>query len=832
MALNIQIQRYASTRLAKGLLGAVAVLFIFFAINIANTLAMPGSVLTRLQAGVTPSNLSPNPASVLLYNDSGQTWQGHMLNPPQSNSGVSSNHGFKHILKNEPTSNVRNTILHVYYDTQNDAQNDNFIIKQDYCNFSATNGNPPAGNNSNPYPGAGNNRHVAAFYVNGVAVVGSGGTAFRNPATPSGEATTCANFDRSWPAMGSPMFDATTGKWRNDLLFQLEGNRYGGGSQKVLFQVGSARGGTISIAASQSPTDFGIDEEPGTQNSNLSVAAGLPFGLTCAFQNPVLADARIDVYDPDPTVFGKSYLSIMKRAEPTPANPNPGWQKLVKDEYSDQTNNVSSWDWGSNRWVIDEPIPEQATSTVFIKEFKKDTDYLMVYDNPYKNGKQQPSGNVLSVGLPGESFSTTISCKYNLQPSVTQPNPDPVSSGEVLTVSGGVTNIGPAGGITGDHTWQQIVAKFRQKPDMNLTDMSGAPPCDVIPATNRYACAKFSGDYTFPAQQNTGSLSYQTDANDLPGSYICFVTRVANPTDDSADDGSWRYTDMKCSVVGKKPKVQVHGSDLKVDGLISTSLSSARASDGNTKTFGSWVEYGVFSTGTNSLTSSGAGLRDGNLSLPPASQPWSRLTFSNTALYGNYQPVLSNARALFERLSVTGPLDTSAASIAPGVYEHTGALSLGSNVSISDPGKAIIIRVNGTVTINGNIDVNNNGRGSIQELSQVVILADHISIQGNVSNIDAWLLTRNETGSINTCNDVAISAPLTVNLCNAPLTVNGAVMTSHLYLRRTGGADAANPGAAAEVFRLRPDAQLWAYGYANQGDRAQTVYVSELPPRF
>jgi hypothetical protein len=161
------------------------------------------------------------------------------------------------------------------------------------------------------------------------------------------------------------------------------------------------------------------------------------------------------------------------------------------------------------------------------------------------------------------------------------------------------------------------------------------------------------------------------------------------------------------------------------------------------------------------------------------------------------------------------------------VYD-VGSISLSGTVAAR--GASVIIRSSGTVTIDNPITVNNNGLTSVRDISQVVIIANKINITQNVGTIDAWLITRPGGGGINTCSDQA--ERLTAAVCNNLLTVNGAVITDNLYLRRTYGANDTEPGAAGEIIRLRPDSQLWAYNYANKADRAQTVYMTELPPRF
>ncbi|HEU4715637.1 MAG TPA: hypothetical protein VFS14_02290, partial [Candidatus Saccharimonadales bacterium] len=110
----------------------------------------------------------------------------------------------------------------------------------------------------------------------------------------------------------------------------------------------------------------------------------------------------------------------------------------------------------------------------------------------------------------------------------------------------------------------------------------------------------------------------------------------------------------------------------------------------------------------------------------------------------------------------------------------------------------------------------------------VVIIANNINIHGNVRQIDAWLVA---SGTINTCND--FTGNLTSNKCNQPLAVNGPVVTNRLVLNRTAGSGTgAQSGDPAERFNLRPDAFLWAQLQASGNDKAQTVYSTELPPRF
>ena len=85
---------------------------------------------------------------------------------------------------------------------------------------------------------------------------------------------------------------------------------------------------------------------------------------------------------------------------------------------------------------------------------------------------------------------------------------------------------------------------------------------------------------------------------------------------------------------------------------------------------------------------------------------------------------------------------------------------------------------------------------NIQNLPQVIIIAESISISNNVSQIDAWLITDSDTpieqngysgGYINTCKEFS-NSDTGASACWKTLKVNGPVMTSALLLNRTGGA--------------------------------------------
>ncbi len=102
-----------------------------------------------------------------------------------------------------------------------------------------------------------------------------------------------------------------------------------------------------------------------------------------------------------------------------------------------------------------------------------------------------------------------------------------------------------------------------------------------------------------------------------------------------------------------------------------------------------------------------------------------------------------------------------------------------------------------------------------------------IVIDDPVDVVDASLIAG---GSIWTCNNIARQD----TVCNVHLHVNGLVQANRLLLWRTGGADLTTPDAreAAEVFDLRPDQLLAAYGRGAGQATPRPAYQIDLPPQY
>lgn len=439
--------------------------------------------------------------------------------------------------------------------------------------------------------------------------------------------------------------------------------------------------------------------------------------------------------------------------------------------------------------------------------------------------------------------------EYALSPQVDSVSPTEVEPDSTMNVQTSVNN---NGNVQSNPT-QWEITKMVVQPGQTVPNEGGSvansstAPCQSgggaasgnffqNGGTTCENVAKGSGRFNpgTPAQNLQPSAS-DVAVGDLPvGTRICFALSV-QPR--STSSSQWAHSVPVCTVVGKKPKVQIWGNDLAVRGRVETSTTVK-----NGQTFGSWVEYGVFAVDAVSRFASGAGL---NGQTNNQQVDWSKFTFANVDEIGgvptfgnftstsNFRP-LSNAAAFFASLPNQSPVGGGSVDLG-GLTFATGSpvqVRTAGNLTITGGGigrgQSVVIVATGTVTITGNITYTNDTLNSVNDIPQVVIVANNISIQDSVSRVDAWLVTDD---TINTCSN--ITGNLTSEKCSTALEVNGPVVTNRLLLNRTAGSgtddESNNP---AERFNLRPDAFLWARLQASGNSKAQTVYTVELPPRF
>lgn len=426
----------------------------------------------------------------------------------------------------------------------------------------------------------------------------------------------------------------------------------------------------------------------------------------------------------------------------------------------------------------------------------------------------------------GNNSCVTIPYNFNLTPSIAVNPTGVIEPGASFNVTPSVYNSG--------------VTKNNPAADWKITKTVSQPGfADAVSTQGGSGFIVQAKSTAYP------TASYiENDTDKLAGTHICYVLSINHHSSVSGGDG-WVDSNKSCITIGKKPKFQIWGASLWTNGKVSTSTSVK-----GINTFGSWDEYGIF---TSDIIS---GMASGSAFAPAAGLPsvssacdYSKLSFTNSnpdgscslgTIIGNY----TNSKSIPDvAASFPGGVAIIPNVVTPDNLLASPGLYVGnsSNLTLAQstlaPGKSVILKVGDTVTISGNQTYNSDNNGSkyknSSELPQLVIIANKIIINSNVTNIDAWLIAKADSGGnggfIYTCEVIGD----TVNKCNNQLVVNGPVMANKLYLRRTAGSGTGlASGDPAEILNLRADAYLWASNRASVSGNVETVYTTELPPRF
>jgi len=407
----------------------------------------------------------------------------------------------------------------------------------------------------------------------------------------------------------------------------------------------------------------------------------------------------------------------------------------------------------------------------------------------------------------------------------------------------------------------------------NPVPAAGSGTCGAAPSTS-----PGTGSNTFAPGSDTTFYSpprCQT-IDDLPlGTRICSLLMLRN-----AGTASNRISSAACVTVGKTPLVQIRSGDLRVGRYFSGDSASADPSAGvftsrfkmsgsavpNGRTYGSWVEYGILAPGSVQKIASLSGYAgqyggyDDPLATAGCDKNINKMTFANLVTdsahntecgyYPDSRGLLPDTISALTSGPVvdpslyTMPLALSATSPA-GMYRNTANNATFDMTDGTLPkGKTVIVYVpQGTVNIMGNIQYDDDTYATIKEIPQLIVIAKNIRIKDSVTRVDAWLIANGDSsggGSVNTCSGFV--APLSANVCNQQLRVNGPVMARELDLWRTKVYDAqcsidtvsdcATVGDPAEIFNLAGSSLLWTQGYGSDAVRAQTTYTIEMPPYF
>lgn len=556
------------------------------------------------------------------------------------------------------------------------------------------------------------------------------------------------------------------------------------GEATVSFGVRSANGQLSGATTQEGRLNNSLVPRQGGSNDAMYVVYN--FGLPCSEQNPGQETWRqLVLYDLD----SSQTHFFVQEIDTGQSLDRASYGNFQAFKNGVATGGWAAWDAGNAQWNATNNSGIKLVGSVKMKADKKYR--LVVTGLKHTSGLDDLFHNYVYVGVPGDVIygESWFTCPtYKLPPSASA-LPMYVEPGEHVAASGAVGYEGNYD--AGNHLW--YVDRIKKVPGQ----------ADVPERVH-------TASENFPSGHSV-DVSFDVPDNAVIGTKYCFVTTVIKWTIRSPD-GEPHASSQACVTVGVKPKVQVWGYDLRVEGNIVASRPTLRGG----LFYGSWAEYGAFTNKGVAQFMSASAISKGAAWTGGAD--WNRLTFPNTGGgFGLIDYPTATVKQLRD-LCATG----------------TG-WSGNRNFSQQSDFSSQIMCVDGTATITGDIAAAPYGK------QNVIVATGDINIKENVENVNAWLVAgaaKDDAGAptakaVNTC-EVSTPAGLTASRCNKPLVVEGPIIANHMKLRRTTAPTATEPGKPAETFKTRADAFVWARtgGSSNANATARTVYVRELPPRF
>lgn len=427
-------------------------------------------------------------------------------------------------------------------------------------------------------------------------------------------------------------------------------------------------------------------------------------------------------------------------------------------------------------------------------------------------------------------ISIVLRYNYILAPRIST-SPSLLREGDGnIQVTADVDNTGKT--ASDDVNWS--VTRFIVAPGRNYSKSGSAnAPCTQFSGYVGGSCTEVKNGTTKFAKGNKTVARFTDNLPSVPspGSKVCYVTSVDKS---SSASPTWKHSSVSCSTIERVPFVQVLGNDLRVGSTLSGANVAAGATSLVFNNAGSWVEYGILAPGNVSNIASESGANGGN---GGTQSSWSKLTFANSGVpagcssgYGCF----TGASNMGKIPDVSTFVKTASHNGAALNYDRGSASFNASDIpgfisgaDLSSFSQSASVTTTGTITIDKDITYNSNSLLNANAIPQLILIANNINITGNVKHIDAWLIA---TGTINTCSDVAQTALRSGN-CSNQLAVNGAIMANQLLLDRTYY-NPSKPAETAESLNLRGDSYIWASNIAHQNGQWQTVYSTDLPPRY
>lgn len=336
-----------------------------------------------------------------------------------------------------------------------------------------------------------------------------------------------------------------------------------------------------------------------------------------------------------------------------------------------------TYGWGSCSPKQYYPVTTNSTSAATIRY-----DTLICYDYSLTAEKSEPSNKIVEAGSAINLTQVLSSKSYTSNNAMWTP---------FVNLDGLYSDLHTN---TKQNTSWRITQLVTQPGGVRVSTIANgdsSDPCAYYNSHTTASCSTLSsGVATFSSQGDfynwggSNPTSIDTVIGDYqPGTTICYAfsiyasesephnggyvvgTAGGPPAIPSSlydqNGGHWNNSrityDQNCLLVVKKPKTQIWGGDLWVNGTNSSisASNSARVIGGNSYRFGSWVEYGVLSSGTVSGIASGSAFASGLM--PSGSGPclYNTLTFTNASCsdLGHYKS--SNSLPSVESLTANFP---------------------------------------------------------------------------------------------------------------------------------------------------------------------------------
>ena len=415
------------------------------------------------------------------------------------------------------------------------------------------------------------------------------------------------------------------------------------------------------------------------------------------------------------------------------------------------------------------------------------------------------------------------------------------------------------GGNDVPSNWQEMVTYGMNWNNVNCTNGGR----DVY---GRSHCAQDLNGVTGninPQDSWTDSSLYNISGNWLgnPGDQICSYIAVDNnwSVKNGISSTSYAASNISCVRIGKRPQIQMNGSDSYAGKGFHSSAYSAISLNINR---GSYGQYGLLTGSSAPIANFGSAGYTANAS---AETNACKLAFANVgSLTASCSGMAGLGNAGIDHAiaaTTTIPNGVNANSInsgsisinglSNGYHRRSGSLTINGG-SLGSGVRATIV-VNGDVTIAGNIGGSSSESTSYSSLAQVpsltIIATGNIKVNGSVTLINANLVSTG--GKFISCAESSAGNGADDDLgihdgamCKNKLKINGSVVSKQSpVLHRTFGSGNGNYinqwdnntiTATSEWFNYTPNVWLTPYlsGGSGTPDGYNTVNVTGLPVRY